>query len=72
MVLGLGVRLVALKVINYVSSCVCSAQSKNLRNLEIALHILRILRLRSNREIAHHSCAILRLRMHTIVDTEVG
>ena len=26
--------------------CVCSAQSENLRNLEIALHILRILSLR--------------------------
>ena len=31
---------------------ICSAQSENLRNLEIALHILRILRLRSNLEIA--------------------
>ena len=32
--------------------CICSAQSENLRNLEIALRILRILRLRSNLEIA--------------------
>ena len=40
--------------------CICSAQSGNLRNLEIALHVLRILRLRSNLEIvqvthAHYS-----------------
>ena len=30
---------------------ICSAQSENLRNLEIAMRILRILRLRSNLEI---------------------
>ena len=35
-----------------------SAQSENLRNLEITLRILRILRLR-------------KLRLHTIVDTEL-
>ena len=59
----------------------CSAQSGNLRNLEIALRILRILRLRSNRtimrdlEIVQLLCAIFRLRklhMYTIVDTEDG
>ena len=38
---------------------ICSAQSENLRNLEIALRILRIPRLRSNLEIAQ---AIWRLR----------
>ena len=51
-------------------SNICSAQSENLRNLEIVLHILRILRLRSNLEIAHpisrlhnyHTCAISRSR----------
>ena len=37
-------------------------QSENLRNLEIALRILRIPRLRSNLEIAHYTCAISRLR----------
>ena len=42
-------------------ACICSAQSGSLRNLEIALCILRILRLRSNLEIAHYSCAISRL-----------
>jgi len=47
--------------------CICSAQSGNLRNLEIALRILRILRLRSNLEIAHHSCAISTLRNYSIV-----
>jgi len=43
------------------------------RNLEIALRILRILRLRSNLEIAQLLCGIFRLRklhMHTMVDTE--
>ena len=40
---------------------ICSVQSGNLRNLEIALCILRILRLRSNLEIAHYSYAISRL-----------
>ena len=40
-------------------TCICSAQSENLRNLEIALRILRIPRLRSNLEIAQ---AIWRLR----------
>ena len=39
--------------------CICSVQSGNLRNLEIALRILGILRLR-------------KLRVHTIVDTEDG
>ena len=60
---------------------ICSTQSGNLRNLEIALRILRILRLRSNRtimrdlEIVQLLCAIFRLRklhMYTIVDTEDG
>ena len=41
--------------------CMCSVQSVNLRNLEIALCILRILRLCSNLKIAHSSCAISRL-----------
>ena len=41
------------------NECICSAQSENLRNLEIALRILRIPRLRSNLEIAQ---AIWRLR----------
>ena len=39
----------------YIKSWICSAQSGNLRNLEIALRILRILRLRSNLEITHYS-----------------
>ena len=39
-----------------------SAQSENLHNLEIALCILRIPRMRSNLEIAHYNCAISRLR----------
>ena len=61
-----------------VLKCICSAQSENLRNLEIALHILRILRLHSYLEIVHYSCVISRLhnysaqsdqlRMHTIQD----
>jgi len=38
---------------------ICSAQFRNLRNLEIALRILRIRKLRTNLEIAH---SILRLR----------
>ena len=53
---------------------ICSTQSRNLRNLEIALHILRIPKLRANLEIAQpilrlrntftqsRNCAILRLR----------
>ena len=48
---------------------VCCTQSENLRNLEIALHILRIPRLHSNLEIVQLQCAIFRLRklrMHTI------
>ena len=32
-------------------TCICSAQSENLRNLEIALRILRIPRLHSNLKI---------------------
>ena len=32
--------------------CICSVQSENLRNLEIALRILRILRLHN-----YHTCA---------------
>ena len=44
---------------------ICSAQSGNLCNLEIALRILRILRLCSNLEIAHCSCAISRLRNYS-------
>ena len=43
----------------------CSAQSGNLRNLKIALRILKILRLRSNLEIVHYSCAISRLRNYS-------
>ena len=43
-------------------NAVCSAQSGNLRNLKIALRILRILRLHSNLEIVQYSCAISRLR----------
>ena len=42
-------------------------------NLEIALRILRILRLRSNLEIVQLLCGIFRLRklrIHTMVDTE--
>ena len=47
-------------------NAVCSAQSGNLRNLKIALRILRILRLHSNLEIVQYSCAISRLRkLHT-------
>jgi len=42
--------------------CMCSAQSGNLRNLEIALHILRIPKLRANLEIGHWVYAISRLR----------
>ena len=42
----------------YMYACICSAQSRNLRNLEMALHILRILKLRANLEIAQ---PILRL-----------
>ena len=38
---------------------ICSAQFRNLRNLKIALRILRIQKLRTNLEIAH---SILRLR----------
>ena len=34
-------------------SVLCSAQSRNLRNLEIALRIFRIAKLRANLEIAH-------------------
>ena len=54
---------------------ICSAQSENLHNLEIALRILRIPRLRCafsesrdcalqlhDLKIAHYSCAISRLR----------
>ena len=48
-----------------VLQCLCSAQSENLRNLEIALRILRIPRLRSNLEIAHYTCAISRLRKYS-------
>ena len=44
---------------SFFSEYICSAQSENLRNLEIALRILRIPRLRSNLEIAQ---AIWRLR----------
>ena len=42
-------------------ACICSAQSRNLCNLEIALCILRILKLRANLEIAHWVYAISRL-----------
>ena len=42
--------------------CSCSVQSDNLRNLEIALRILRIPRLRFNLEIVQHVCTISRLR----------
>jgi len=41
---------------------ICSAQYGNLRNLEIALRILRIPKLRANLEIAHWVYAISRLR----------
>jgi len=41
---------------------ICSAQSGNLRNLEIALRILRIRKLRTNLEIAQWVYAISRLR----------
>ena len=41
---------------------ICSAQSRNLRHLEIALRILRILKLHANLEIAHWVYAISRLR----------
>ena len=41
--------------------CLCSAQSRNLRNLKIALCILRILKLRANLKIAHWVYAISRL-----------
>ena len=47
------------KVVDRPETDICSAQSENLRNLEIALRILRIPRLRSNLEIAQ---AIWRLR----------
>jgi len=45
-----------------VQSYICSAQSGNLRNLEIALRILRIRKLRTNLEIAQWVYAISRLR----------
>ena len=44
------------------ATCVCSAQSGNLRNLEIALRILRIRKLRTNLEIAQWVYAISRSR----------
>ena len=40
----------------------CSAQSRNLRNLEITLCILRIPKLRANLEIAHWVYTMSRLR----------
>ena len=39
----------------YVCTGICSAQSRNLRNLEIMLHIPRIQKLCANLEIAHQS-----------------
>ena len=39
-------------------SCICSTQPENLRNLEIVLRILRILRLRSNLEIARNTSIV--------------
>jgi len=47
---------------NLHTTCICSAQSGNLRNLEIALRILRIRKLRTNLEIAQWVYAISRLR----------
>ena len=44
---------------------ICSAQFRNLHNLEIALRILGILKLRANLEIAQYCCAISRLRSNT-------
>ena len=35
------------------TACICSTLSRNLCNLEIALRILRILKLRANLEIMH-------------------
>ena len=62
---------VVIEAIGLVNKCICSAQSGNLRNLEIALRILRIPRLRTvvtrsrdctihlrNLEIAQVYCAI--------------
>ena len=45
---------------------ICSANSRNLRHLEIALHILRILKLRANLEIAHWVYTISRLRSTSV------
>ena len=50
-------------------SYICSTQSENLRNLEIVLHILRILRLRSNLEIAQ---PITRLRNTRVQSRDCG
>ena len=47
-------------VLHPIFGCPCM-QSENLRNLKIALHILRIPRLHSNLEITNYSCAISRL-----------
>ena len=43
----------------YCCACICSTQSENLRDLQIALRNLRILRTEANLQIA---CAICRLR----------
>ena len=45
-----------------IAACICSVKSGNLRNLEIALRILRIRKLRTNLEIARQQCAISRSR----------
>ena len=47
----------------------CSAQFRNLRNLEIALRILGIPKLRANLEIAQQHCAISRLRSDKIAQS---